>query len=58
MKKVGCDYHSEYEYCDIKDLNTCRKCKHFFDNELEARFECLAKVQDDNCYENKFEYWD
>ena len=55
MKKVGCDYHSEYEYYDIKDFKTCCTCKYFFDNELETRFECLAKKQSSNCYENKFE---
>ena len=58
MKKTGCNNCFEYEYYDIKNYNACCTCKHFFDNELETRFECLAKVQDDNCYENKFEDWD
>lgn len=55
MKKIGCDHYSEYEYYDIKDFNTCCTCKHCYDNELETRFECWAEVQNDNCYESKFE---
>lgn len=55
MKRIGYDHHSEYEYYDIKDFDTCCTCKYFCDNEMETRFECCAKSQCDNCYESKFE---
>jgi hypothetical protein len=55
MKKIGYDIGGTYEYYDIKDYDTCCTCKYFYDNELETRFECWKKVQDDECYEDKFE---
>lgn len=55
MKKIGYDYGGTYEYYDIKDYNTCCTCKHFCDNELETRFECWKEMQDDECYESKFD---
>ena len=56
MKKTGYDRHSEYEYYDIKDYQTCRTCKYFFDNWFETRFECCKKErnENENCYENKY----
>lgn len=55
MKKTGYDYFGKYEYYDIKEFNTCCTCKYFYDNKMETRLECLKEVQDEKCYENKFE---
>lgn len=55
MKKTGYDRQNYYTYNEIKDYNLCCTCKHFFDNELETRFECEKEIQDENCYESKFE---
>jgi hypothetical protein len=43
MKKIGYDHYEEYDYYDIKDYDYYCTCKHFFDNELETRFECHKK---------------
>jgi hypothetical protein len=56
MKKIGYDHYEEYEYYDIKDFHTCCTCKYFCDNKFESRFECEKEVQDENCYESKYEY--
>ena len=55
MNKTGYDNCGEYKYCDIKDYEYCCTCRHFFDNELETRFECHKECCEGECYESKFE---
>lgn len=55
MTKTGYDHCGEYQYNDIKNYKHCCTCRHFFDNELETRFECHKECREDECYESKFE---
>ena len=49
----GHDHTSEYSYNEIKNYKQCRTCRHFFDNEIETRFECEKDVKTDDCYEER-----
>ena len=53
--KIGYDESGEYEYLNIKDYKKCSRCRCFFDNEKETRFECHKLNRSDECYENKYE---
>lgn len=50
---MGCYAGGEYEYYDIKDYDTCCRCRYFSDNWHEERFECLNinRKENDDCYE-------
>lgn len=54
MKKIGYDIGGTYEYYDIKDYDTCRTCRYFYDNEIETRFECHNENKGEDCYERKY----